>query len=62
MRTCLIFTWYTYFYTRVQKVSKTEMNSTSLLETEWFSCDETEFGLVGDVFVFNSNTVETEMI
>ena len=53
---------HTYFYTCLQKVSKTEMNSTSLLETEWFSCDEAEFCLVSDCFVFSSNTVETEMI
>ena len=64
MGTCLLFTWYTwytYFYTRLQKVGKTEMNSTCVLETDWFSCDETEFCLVSDPFIFSSNTVETEV-
>ena len=61
MGTCLLFTWYTYFYTRLQKVGKAEMNSTCPLETAWFSRDETEFCLVSDPFIISSNTVETEV-
>ena len=56
------FSWYTYFYTCLQKVGKTEMNSTSLLKRDRFSCDETEFCLVSDSFIFRSNTVETEVL
>ena len=41
--TYLLFTWYTYFHTRRQKVGKTEMNSTCLLETDWFNHGETKF-------------------
>ena len=49
-------------FTRLQKVGETEMNSTSLLKRDWFSCDETEFCLVSDSFIFRSNTVETEVL
>ena len=55
-------TWYTYFYACLQKVGETEMNPTSLLERDWFSCDETEICPVCDLFVFRSNTVETKVL
>ena len=50
MGTCFLFT-----LLRLRKVGKTEMNSTYPLETDWFSCDETEFCLVSDPFIFSSN-------
>ena len=65
MQACNIWilaTWYTYSYACRQKIRETEINSTSLLERDWFSCDETEIYPVCDLAVFGSNTVETKVL